>query len=1225
MSNWCSVFFAGTDDTSGVVTLRNFINDCKPHCSKEARAARRKCVAEIPHHSTSLSPPPTPPSLASLPVSATVVPSTPAPSPPKPVKRIVSLYPPPPLAPKTPTPQMHFTPQRATVDKPKPTSLRQSAQLPQTKSSAVTNASVPEKPASPQQSDQPPLEASQTPQSAAQSPHVSAHSSQVSEQSPRVSEQSSQTSAQASQLSAQSASSPELLQTSTLSPRSTPPLTKSSSTSTLSRKIAKANKKQRPSSPILTHTSLLQRTLSHTQLTQLQLESSQINKSLPHTSSNIFIGEFQLLEGALLVLSSLLTTNVGTKAIASESTILQSLFSLLETHDQPLPNIVLEILCEFSRFFPEKLEQELSSLPDTKDYQPLTKFLYAVDSSACAKVLSLSTLNRVIVRKEDLKERLFARYNLWKLLGPLMATLSSSVAPPIKEEEDIEIALQLEQFESCMNEEISSFYSHQRSEKVIDMREDKSQTQSTLNIDMRCPEVPVRNIILPFSEYDTVASLLQRIVLVVGMAPELASTYALACYNASECVFFDETKLMASYQSDFGTGQLSCLLVQTPRQIPISVPELPEGQYFCELQTTCHEALVKIISLIGMESSPEDYGLFAQPTDTTKKGVWIPETSTVSEYAKNENEVKVQSKVLFMCRPRYFTVQIGEDTISECIDLTNPIRTVSRDIMNNLCGSLTLAEEYSMIASLPGKQIPLEDQKNLKFYCLPGEARLLLVPRTRKMTVLLPDGEKMKDVHLTHSSADFLKEICKEYHLTTQNFIVQKITNDGKTVTLVPWTALKQQGVRLGDKLALKEISNITNAPTGTETSADGNIWDPSVTLEILPEFSLDSSKTFRPATLNTLVRILTNEGQADNHFIKTFLTTYLSFTTSEILLQKLRERFEVPTHIPEQQRAQIQWRVCAVLNYWVDMQWETSTSALDGIFDFVNKLPQGQLAPMVKRLQNSILSKRMKPHREYHFLEPPPAPLINASSLPCTWTEINPVEIARQLTITTFNFYSGIKPTEFFRLAWSKPELRHLSPNIVELTNLFNKITNWVTHSIVSTPKIRDRINVFHRHIMTALKLKELSNFHLLMAYISAMNSAPVQRLKWTKSKLPKTAKQTLLDLEELTNIAGSYRNLRTTISSCTPPCIPYIGTYLIDLTFIEEGNPDTVDGLINFEKRKLIFKAIDVVQQYQEVGYNLSPVPGVVPDDPLVSEQQMFNLSLQVEPRGASLKDVT
>ncbi|KAH3767267.1 Ras guanine nucleotide exchange factor [Pelomyxa schiedti] len=773
-----------------------------------------------------------------------------------------------------------------------------------------------------------------------------------------------------------------------------------------------------------------------------------------------------------------------------------------------------------------------------------------------------------------------------------------------------------------MNEEISYFYSHQRKQKIIDLREDPTQTTSTLNVDLRCPEVSVRNIILPFSEYDTVSTLLQRIVLVVGMAPELSSTYALACYNASECIFFDERKLMHSYQSSFGTGQLSCLLVQTPRQIPISVPELPEGQYFCELQTTCHEALVKIISRIRMESSPEDYGLFAQPRDNSKKGVWIPETSTVSEYKKNEND----TTILFMCRPRYFTIQIGEDTISECIDLTNPIRTVARDIMHNLCGSLTLAEEYQMIASSPGKQIPLEEHKNLKFYCLSGDVRLLLVPRVRKMTVILPNGrEYVKDVHLTHSSADFLKRICGEYNLLSQNYVVQKVTTDGKTVTLVPWTALKQQGVRLGDKLALKEIPNTTSKLSSEDLEADTSIWDKGVTSEQLPEFSLDSSKTFRPTTLNILVRMLTNEDQVDNHFIKTFLTTYLSFTTSEILLHKLRERFDVPGHIPEQQRAQIQWRVCAVLNYWVDMQWETSTSALDGIYDFVNKLTQGQLAPMVKRLQNSIVSKRMKPHREYHFLEPPPPPLINITALPCPWTEINPVEIARQLTITTFHFYSGIKPTEFFRLAWSKPELRHLSPNIVELTNLFNKITNWVTHSLVSTPKIRDRINVFHRHIMTALKLKELCNFHLLMAYISAINSAPVQRLKWTKSKLPKAAKQTLLELEDLTNIAGSYRNLRSTISSCTPPCIPYIGIYLIDLTFIEEGNPDTVDGLINFEKRKLIYKAIDVVQQYQEVGYNLSPVKGVIPEVGFVPEEQMFNMSLQVEPRGASFKDIS
>jgi hypothetical protein len=38
------------------------------------------------------------------------------------------------------------------------------------------------------------------------------------------------------------------------------------------------------------------------------------------------------------------------------------------------------------------------------------------------------------------------------------------------------------------------------------------------------------------------------------------------------------------------------------------------------------------------------------------------------------------------------------------------------------------------------------------------------------------------------------------------------------------------------------------------------------------------------------------------------------------------------------------------------------------------------------------------------------------------------------------------------------------------------------------------------------------------------------------------------------------SWRSYRTAIHEANPPCLPYIGVYLQDLIFIEEGNPGTI-----------------------------------------------------------------
>lgn len=63
----------------------------------------------------------------------------------------------------------------------------------------------------------------------------------------------------------------------------------------------------------------------------------------------------------------------------------------------------------------------------------------------------------------------------------------------------------------------------------------------------------------------------------------------------------------------------------------------------------------------------------------------------------------------------------------------------------------------------------------------------------------------------------------------------------------------------------------------------DVNIWD-----EYNPK-SADNDNV--NGSLNKLVEKLTNEEALDNKFLKTFITTYQSFTTPSKLLEKLIQR----------------------------------------------------------------------------------------------------------------------------------------------------------------------------------------------------------------------------------------------------------------------------------------------------------------------------------------------
>lgn len=60
---------------------------------------------------------------------------------------------------------------------------------------------------------------------------------------------------------------------------------------------------------------------------------------------------------------------------------------------------------------------------------------------------------------------------------------------------------------------------------------------------------------------------------------------------------------------------------------------------------------------------------------------------------------------------------------------------------------------------------------------------------------------------------------------------------------------------------------------------------------------------------------------------------------------------------------------------------------------------------------------------------------------------------------------------------------------------------------------------------------------------------------------------------LQTLVSSDGRFRNLRDALHRTDPPCIPYLGMYLSDLTFIEEGTPNFTDnGLLNFAKMRMV-----------------------------------------------------
>jgi son of sevenless-like protein len=90
-------------------------------------------------------------------------------------------------------------------------------------------------------------------------------------------------------------------------------------------------------------------------------------------------------------------------------------------------------------------------------------------------------------------------------------------------------------------------------------------------------------------------------------------------------------------------------------------------------------------------------------------------------------------------------------------------------------------------------------------------------------------------------------------------------------------------------------------------------------------------------------------------------------------------------------------------------------------------------------------------------------------------------------------------------------------------------------------------------KFVQLAVKFREYNNFSSSMCILAALVSSPVRRLKATWAEVPQEWLEKMSALETLFAHNMSYKTYRETVLRIVPPCIPYLGLYLTDLTFIE------------------------------------------------------------------------
>lgn len=382
--------------------------------------------------------------------------------------------------------------------------------------------------------------------------------------------------------------------------------------------------------------------------------------------------------------------------------------------------------------------------------------------------------------------------------------------------------------------------------------------------------------------------------------------------------------------------------------------------------------------------------------------------------------------------------------------------------------------------------------------------------------------------------------------------------------------------------------------------------------------------------SLRALIEKLTaHQSTPDAMFVSTFYLTFRLFATPLEFAEALSERFEYIGDTPHA-AGPVRLRVYNVFKGWLESHWrhDRDNSALDYIVSFaktrlMTDLPTAgkrllDLAekvsavhgPVVPRLVSSMGKTNTAIAQYVHPDTPLPPPILGKKELnllkqwktgdsAITILDFDPLELARQLTIKESRIFCSILPEELLDTEWTRKS-GSLAVNVRAMSTLSTDLAHLVADSILYLEEPKKRAATIKHWVKIANKCLELNNYDSLMAIICSLNLSMISRLKRTWDIVSQKTKASLEHLRSIVDVSRNYAVLRQRLQNHVPPCLPFVGTYLTDLTFVDHGNQSlrtlpTDDGemaVINFDKHMKTARIISELQRFQ-IPYRLTEVP--------------------------------
>lgn len=441
--------------------------------------------------------------------------------------------------------------------------------------------------------------------------------------------------------------------------------------------------------------------------------------------------------------------------------------------------------------------------------------------------------------------------------------------------------------------------------------------------------------------------------------------------------------------------------------------------------------------------------------------------------------------------------------------------------------------------------------------------------------------------------------------------------------------------------------------------------------------------KQIKAASLEKLVEHLTptseEETQSDPGFLLAFLCTYKSFSTTTGVIDHMLNRFEFCenyqlTSLHQDEANGIVRRICSVLSIWIDQyprdfDEPPSYNNLNRLIRFMEKRSHiSSVKDLYTRCDHKLTTLTVSPFDDERPLKFKFCSCISVIGCNCKKSNsfgedeksfelktFSAALIAEQLTVVDSELFLRVVPRECLAYFWSKrdPSKGSKAQSIKLTVEQFNFVTLKVTSTILNakdktnTYTSSARAKVISKWIDVALELRDLKNFSSLKAILSSLQVTAVYRLSCSWELVSKYSMELYEELSEIFSNDSNQKASRDLLvqegtakystnslrkskskrqswmkEGVTQGTVPYLGTFLTDLTMIDSALPDNIkENLINFEKRRKEFEIVVQIKLLQQAAknYTFTPVEDFFTWFNLIetyTDKESYEQSLEVEP---------